>query len=105
VTGDEVTHTHVSQLGLLFEAGFAGERAAGVEVAAGRWIGRTGDAPLRDDASARALGSRVRHRNGGEERLGVGVDRMVIEFVSSHLSILFDSWYHPQRTRLTQAAR
>ena len=55
-------------------AALRGIGAAGVELAAGRRVGRGRDGALQHHALA--LDSRVRDGNGREQRLGVGVQRM-----------------------------
>ena len=66
-----------AQLGDALGAVGPGDRAAGVEVAAGRRPDRVGHVALQHDALA--LHRRVGNRHGGQQRLGIGMQRVVVE--------------------------
>lgn len=55
--------------------------AARVEVAAGRWIGWAGQVATDDDALAAFFDARVGHGHSRQQRLRVGVLRIVIDSV------------------------
>ena len=67
--------------------------AAGVELAAAGGIGGRGDAALQDDAVHLVVG--VRHRYGGEQGLGVGVQRLgLIKFLKLLSVLEMRVWIH-----------
>src|SRR5215217_1141493 len=53
--------------------------AAGVEVAAGGRVDRARDVAAEDDPLAALLDHRVGNRHGGQESLGIGVERFLVE--------------------------
>ena len=57
-------------------------RAARVEVAARRRVDRARHVAAEDDPLAPLLDHRVRNRHGGEQRLGVRVQRLIVEIVA-----------------------
>ena len=59
-----------------------GDRAAWVEAAAGGRVDRTGYIPGQDGTTAGAVFFRVWYRYRREQRLGVRVERMLIEFIT-----------------------
>ena len=70
----QVAGRHLAQCRRLGAAARRGVGAARVEVAAGRRVDRARHVALQDHALA-ALAPGLRHRHGGQQRLGVGVQR------------------------------
>src|SRR5689334_17918523 len=66
-----------AQLGIALRAVGPGDRAARVEMAARRWMNGTGNVSLQHDALA--LHGRIGDRHRRQERLGIGMERLVVE--------------------------
>ena len=81
VAGDEVAPAHVPPWRLLVETLIPSDRAAGAEAATRGRVDRAGDVSFQDDAPALTFDDWIWYRNGGHKRLGVGMERMVVEFV------------------------
>ena len=73
---------NLSELGLFFAAQILGERAARVEAAAGWRIDRAGYVARQDDALAFALDRRVRDGYRAQQRLGVRMQRALVQEVT-----------------------
>ena len=82
VAGHLVTGTELAQHRLLDLALLLGLPAAGVEHAAGGRVDRAGQVALQQDALALAGRVGVGHRHGGQQRVGVGVQRLLVEAVA-----------------------
>ena len=82
VTRDLVTRAELAQLGLLDRAALLRLPATSVEHAAGRRVDRAGQVTLQQDPLALARCSGVGHRHGRQQRVGVGVQRLLVEGVA-----------------------
>src|SRR6185369_14067329 len=80
MTGDQVIVPMIRQLGWCRPADLRHPGAAGAEAAAGRWIDRRRQLALEDDALALAF--RIGQRERGDERLGIRMQRSLIETVA-----------------------
>ena len=65
----------------LVSADVLDERAAGLEAAAGRRVEGVGDLALQNDPLARPLQRRVRYRHARQQRLGVRMERRVVDHI------------------------
>ena len=79
VAGDEVTGGGFLEFRRLLGTAFAGIGAAGAEGAAGGGVQRAGDIPVQNDALVGPGDLGIRHRDGREQRLGIGVQRVLID--------------------------
>ena len=71
----------VGERGALYGALLGGVAAAGTERAAGRHIERTRHVAGEDDALPLARGLRIRDGDGGEQRLGIRMDGVLVQIV------------------------
>ena len=77
MAGHEMPVAALLQFGRAFPAARLGDRAAGVKMTAARRVHRARHVALQADPLALHL--RVRHRHGGEQRLGIGMLRIAVE--------------------------
>ena len=82
MTGDVVAGFYFFEFRAFLGADFLGEAAAGAETAAAGRVHRGRNVPFQNDALAVLLDFRVRVGDGGEERLGIGVQRVLVKLVA-----------------------
>ena len=79
---DKVFAAHVAEFRVHLFADIYCQRAARVEAAAARRVHRAGYIAHQDDALAFLFDDRIGDRHGGEQRLGVGVQGIVVERIA-----------------------